>query len=79
MKGLKVAIPTAVVLAGFLTCTSISFGTPEYSKREKKGCTYCHAQVKPTDKELMLKNLNATGTCYKDNDHSLAKCSPRKK
>jgi hypothetical protein len=78
MISLKVAIPTAVLAAGFFTCTSISLGTPEFAKKEKKSCTYCHAKMVP-DKGEMAKNLNDTGTCYKDNEHSLAKCSPPKK
>ena len=31
------------------------------------------------DKAEMNKNLNAVGTCYKDNEHSLAKCAVPKK
>jgi hypothetical protein len=52
------------------------FGTPEFAQKEKKSCTFCHAKV-TSDKAEMVKNLNATGTCYKDNDHSLAKCGPK--
>jgi hypothetical protein len=78
VNSLKIAIPSAVLVAGFLTCTSISFGTPEFAKKEKKGCGYCHAKTVP-DKAEMAKNLNDTGTCYKDNGHSLAKCSAPKR
>ena len=52
------------------------FGTPEYAKKEKKSCTTCHTKVS-SDKTEMIKSLNATGTCYKDNDHSLAKCATK--
>jgi len=77
MRSLKLLIPAVIVLAGFFVCTSTSYGTAEYTKKEKKGCTYCHVKQSP-DKAEMAKNLNEVGTCYKDNDHSLAKCAPKK-
>ena len=77
MRSLKLVIPAAIVLTGFFVCTSTSYGTAEYTKKEKKGCTYCHAK-QSTDKAEMAKNLNDVGTCYKENDHSLAKCAPKK-
>ncbi|HXK05772.1 MAG TPA: hypothetical protein VMS37_25445 [Verrucomicrobiae bacterium] len=77
MRKLKLVGPAAILAAGFLLCTSLSYGTAEYAKKEKKSCTTCHAKM-VSDKGEMAKNLNATGTCYKDNDHSLAKCSPAK-
>ena len=77
MRKLKLLGPAVILMAGFLVCASFSYGTPEYGKKEKKSCTYCHAKV-VQDKAEMNKNLKAAGTCYKDNDHSLAKCSPSK-
>ena len=77
MRSIKIAIPSAIVLGGLLVCTSSMYGTPEYAKKEKKSCTTCHAKVL-SDKAEMLKNLTSTGTCYKDNDHSLAKCGSKK-
>jgi hypothetical protein len=47
---------------------SISTAKPAYSKKEGKGCKYCHVAAGKPD-------LNDTGKCYKDNDHSLAKCA----
>ena len=38
MSTLKLTIPAAVLLAGFFVCTSTSYGTAEYAKKEKKGC-----------------------------------------
>ena len=78
MSTMKLAIPSAVLLGGILVCTSSMFGTAEYAKKEKKACTTCHVKMS-ADKAEMAKNLNATGTCYKDNDHSLAKCEVPKK
>jgi hypothetical protein len=78
MRAVKLAIPSVALLGGFLVCTFSMSGTPEYSKKEKKACTACHGKMS-SDKAEMNKNLNATGTCYKDNDHSLAKCETPKK
>ncbi len=77
MRAIKVVIPSAILLAGFAVCTSSMYGTPEYAKKEKKTCTFCHAKI-VAEKTEMAKNLNSTGTCYKDNDHSLAKCEAKK-
>lgn len=78
MAALKVFLPAAVLLAGFLVCASNSYGTADYAKKERKSCAFCHDKMVP-DKAEMNKNLNAVGTCYKDNEHSLAKCSLPKK
>ena len=74
MSALKLALPATVLMAGFPFCTSNSYGTPEYAKKEKKTCNTCHSKMS-SDKAEMAKSLNTTGTCYKDNDHSLAKCA----
>jgi hypothetical protein len=77
MRSLKLMIPATILLAGFLVCTSTSYGTAEYTKKEKKSCTYCHAK-QSADKAEMAKNLNDVGTCYKENNHSLEKCAAKK-
>jgi hypothetical protein len=71
MRAFKLAIPTALLAVGFLVCTTASYGTPEYAKKEKKGCNFCHSTVKPTDKELMKKSLTDAGKYYAGHDHSL--------
>jgi hypothetical protein len=73
---LKLVAPNAILFAGFVLCTSSSYGTPEYSKKEKKACNYCHTKI-VSDKTEMAKDLNDTGNCYKSNDHSLAKCASK--
>lgn len=75
MRALKVLIPGAILAAGFIVCTSSVKATPAYAKKEGKSCTYCHSKVS-SNKEEMAKDLNTTGTCYKEGDHSLAKCAP---
>jgi hypothetical protein len=77
MRTIKLAIPAAILATGFLICTSASYGTQQYAKKEKKSCTFCHA--KSVAKAEMAKNLNGAGTCYKDNEHSLANCAAPKK
>ena len=79
MKTLKVALPAAILMAGFMVCTSASYGTPAYAKKEatpdgkNRACTYCHGKVEA--KENMPKNLTETGKCYQKNEHKdLAKC-----
>jgi hypothetical protein len=73
MRVLKVAVPTILLLAGFLLCTTAGFGKPEYMKKENlKSCTTCHSKMEA--KENMAKNLNDTGKCYAKNDHSLTNC-----
>ena len=73
---LKLVVPGAILFAGFLASVSPVHGTPEYAKKEKKACTYCHTKM-VSDKKEMAQDLNATGDCYKSNDHSLAKCASK--
>jgi hypothetical protein len=73
MRAWKLAIPSAILGLGFLFCGTATYGKPEYAKKEKQSCTYCHVKAG-------AKDLNDTGKCYKDGDHSLAKCTaPEKK
>jgi hypothetical protein len=78
MRTLKLVIPASIAALGLLISTSSVYGRPEYAKKEKKSCTFCHTKVS-SEKTEMEKNLNTTGTCYKENEHSLAKCEPTKK
>jgi hypothetical protein len=79
MRALKVLIPAAALMAGFLVCSTASFGKPEYAKKENiKSCTTCHSKME--GKDAMAKNLNDYGKCYQDNNHTLDKCkAPDKK
>jgi len=76
MRTLKLAIPAVIVMAGFLVCTTATYGKPEYQKKENlKACTACHVKVgSPADMKTNP-NLNDIGTCYQKNEHSLAKCN----
>ena len=70
MRVLKLAVPSAILLAGFLLCTTASYGTMEYAKKEKKSCTFCHSKVS-SDKAEMAKNQTDAGKYYKEHNHSL--------
>ena len=72
MRAMKVALPAAILMAGFLLCTSATYGKPEYAKKEGQKCTYCHVK-------MGAKDLNDTGKCYAAGDHSLAKSQPPEK
>ncbi len=68
MRALKVAIPSLILAAGFLVCTTASYGTPVFAKKTGKTCTFCHAKI--TSKEEMPKNLTAAGKYYQEH-HTL--------
>ena len=72
IRNMKIAISSSILLIGLMMSTMLSFAKPEYSKKENTPCTTCHVTQGKKD-------LNATGTCYKENNHSLAKCEVPKK
>jgi hypothetical protein len=47
MRMFKVALPAILLSAGFVLCTTASYGKPEYAKKEKKACTSAMARWKP--------------------------------
>jgi hypothetical protein len=72
MRKFRFIAPALIMIGGFLMSTTASFGTVEYTKKEKKGCVVCH--VKATSKEL-----NKVGECYQKNGHSMKGCEAEKK
>jgi hypothetical protein len=64
MKSLTILF--AVAMLG-LSLLPLARGTAQYGKKEGKKCDYCH--VKAGSKEL-----NDTGKCYKEKNHSLEGC-----
>jgi len=64
---LKAGIPMALIAGGLMVTTQFSFGKAEYTKKEKKGCTYCHTAANKKD-------LNDIGKCYAEHGHSLEGC-----
>jgi hypothetical protein len=70
MRALKLALPVAILSIGFVICIPATYGKPEYAKKEKKACTFCHAKMEK-EKDAMQKNLNDAGKYYAAHDHSL--------
>ena len=64
MRSLKLVIPSVILAVGFVLCSTASYGKPEYSKKEGKGCTFCHVKAGQKD-------LNDAGKYYQAHDHSL--------
>ena len=60
MKTIRFLLPAFVVVGGLILSTSVSFGKPEYTKKEKKPCTTCHVTAKS-------KELNDVGKYYEKN------------
>jgi len=52
MSRLKIIVPAALVLGGFLVCSTASYGKAEYTKATKKTCTFCHVDQVKTPKDL---------------------------
>lgn len=52
MSRLKLIVPAALVLGGFLVCSTASYGKPDYTKSTKKACTFCHVDAQKKPKEL---------------------------
>jgi len=68
MNRLKFILPALIVAGGLLVPATVSFGKQEYTKKEKKACTYCHTKGK---------DLNKVGECYKAKNHSLVGCEAK--
>ena len=67
---MKLAIPAFVLFLGALMSSAISNAKPEYTKKEKKTCAFCHVTAKS-------KELNEAGQYYKDHNHSLEGYAPK--
>jgi len=52
MNRLKIVLPAAVLLGGFLACSMATYGKPDYAKETKKSCTFCHVNAQKNPKDL---------------------------
>jgi len=67
MSSLRIALPAAILMGGFLVCTTASFGTEEYTKQTKKACSYCHAvQGTPKKGDPKATELKDAGKYFKE-------------
>jgi hypothetical protein len=60
MSKLKYILPAVVLVGGLMMSATVSFGKPEFTKKEKKACSFCHSTKTPS-----AKDLNKVGECYK--------------
>jgi len=72
MKGIRISLWVALLVGGLTLTSSLILAKPEYAKKEKKGCTYCHVK-------MGSKDLNDIGKCYQKNKHSLEGCESKEK
>ena len=64
MKQLKVTLPVNILLGGFLVSTTATYGKPEYTKQQKKACSFCH--IAATAKDANGKDLTDAGKFFKE-------------
>ena len=65
MSYLKLTIPAAVLLGGFLVCSVSTYGKPEYTKETKKACSVCHTVAVPKDADS-AKSLTDAGKYFQE-------------
>lgn len=66
MKITKFVLPAAILMAGLIVSSSPTQAKPEFTRKEKKPCTFCHVDAKAAPKEL-----NDAGKYYTDHGMSL--------
>jgi hypothetical protein len=64
MRILKLFAPAGIAIFGLILAVPHGNAKMEYSKKEKKGCTFCHTKAGS-------KELNDAGKYYKEHNHSL--------
>jgi hypothetical protein len=62
----KIVVPAALVLGGFLVCSTVSYGKPDYTKQTKKACSYCHVQAAPKAGTPEAKELKPAGKYFQE-------------
>ena len=66
MSKIKVILPAAILLGGFLVCTTASYGTMDIAKQTKKGCGFCHTQASPKKGDPKAKEMKEAGKYYQE-------------
>jgi hypothetical protein len=66
MSHWKLIVPAALVLGGFLVCSTASYGKPEYTKATKKACSFCHTTAAPKAGDPKAKELTGAGKYYQE-------------
>lgn len=57
----KTVLPAAILLGGFLVCTTASYGTADIAKKTGQKCVYCHTDLKSAKD---TKTLTKAGAYY---------------
>ena len=70
MRTLRIVLPVVILFGGLLASSTLSFAKPDYTKKEKKACTYCH--ISQGSKEL-----NEAGKYYAEHGQSLEGYQPK--
>jgi len=65
----KLAVPVGILAAGWFFNASVSLAKPEYTRKTKKDCEFCHP---PNNREL-----NEAGKYYRDHNYSLQGYKPK--
>ena len=60
------SLMSAVAVLAVTVATSGTYAKPEYTKKEKQSCKYCHSSAKPSKEDL-----SEAGKYYHEHDHSL--------
>ena len=63
MQHLKLILPAAILLGGFAVCSTAIYGKAEYTKQEKKACSFCHTVAVPKDADS-AKGLTDAGKYF---------------
>ena len=66
MKSLRLIAGIGLMTAAFIASSTVSFATPDLSKKEKKPCATCHESKMPKKDDPTTHKLNATGKFYKE-------------
>jgi len=67
----KFLAPAAILAAGLFFSSTATLAKPEYSRRTKKECDFCHPPH--------TWNLNEAGIYYRDHHYSLQGYQPKEK
>ncbi len=78
MSSIRIALPAAILLGGFLLCTTASYGTAEMAKQTKKGCSYCHVQNPPKKGDPKATELKDAGKYFKEHKSLDGYVEPKK-
>ena len=78
MSRLKLVLPAAILVGGFLISTTASYGTADYMKQTKKACIYCHTQAAPKKGDPKATDLTDAGKYFKEHKSLDGYVAPKK-